>query len=74
MLVLLTATIPEVYVFTMTIFISDSYYHLQDTLTHLNGLKINSYTGDNVTYFWAAIMVDVDFLGSTGTFKPENIG
>ena len=49
-LVPLTATGPEVYITTMTIFISDSYDDLEETLTHMNILKLNNYPGDNVTY------------------------
>ena len=49
-LVPLTATGPEVYITTMTTFISDSYDDLEETLTHMNILKLNNYPGDNVTY------------------------
>ena len=49
-LVPLTATGPEVFITTMTTFISDSYDDLEETLTHMNILKLNNYPGDNVTY------------------------
>ena len=42
-LVLLTATGSEVYVATMTIFISDLYDYLEETITHLKSLKLKSY-------------------------------
>ena len=48
-LVLLTATGPEVFVATMTTFISDSYDDLEETLNHMKSLKLNSYTWENVT-------------------------
>ena len=44
-LVPLTTTRPEVFVTTMTIFISDYYDFLEDTLTHMNSLKLKIYPG-----------------------------
>ena len=41
-LVPLTATTPEVFVDTMTIFLSYSYDALEETLTHLKSLKIKN--------------------------------
>ena len=41
-LVLLKAIVSEVYVVTMTIFISDSYDALEETLTHMKMIKLNS--------------------------------
>ena len=38
-LVPLTATVPEVFVSTMTTILSDSYYALEDTLTHIEESK-----------------------------------
>ena len=73
-LVLLTATGPEVFVTTMTTFISDSYDSLEETLTHMKSLKINSYLGENVTDCCAEILVDVERLESAGAFKPEHLG
>ena len=49
-LVLLTATGPEVFVATMTKFLSDSYDALEETITHMKSLKLKSYPGENVTY------------------------
>ena len=49
-LVPLTATGPEVFVSTMTTFLSDYYYDLEETLNHLKILKLKRYPGQNVTY------------------------
>ena len=46
---LLTATVTEVFVVTMTKFLSDSYDALEETLTHMKILKLKSYPGENVT-------------------------
>ena len=54
-LVLMTATIPEVYVSTLTIFLSNSYYDFKETLTHMKSLKINIYIGETVTDYSADI-------------------
>ena len=48
-LVPLTATGPEVFVSTMTTFLSDSYDALEETLNHMNSLKLKIYPGKNVT-------------------------
>ena len=48
-LVPLTATGPEVFVTNMTTFLSDSYYALEETLTHMDSLKLKRYPGENVT-------------------------
>ena len=57
-LVLLTETGTEVFVATMTTFLSDSYDALEETITQIKSLKLKSYTGDNVTYLCAEILVD----------------
>ena len=49
-LVPLTATGPEVFVATMTTFLSDFCDALEETLTHMKRLKLKSYPGENVTY------------------------
>ena len=49
-LVPLTATGPEVFVVTMTTFLSNSYYALEEALTHMKSLKLKFYPGENVTY------------------------
>ena len=73
-LVPLTATGPEVFVATMTTFLSDSYDSLKETLNHMKSLKLKSYPGENVTYFCAAILVDAERLESAGAFKTEHLG
>ena len=70
----LTATGPEVFVSTMTIFLSDSYDTLEETLNHMKSLKLKSYPGENVTDCCAAILVDSERLESAGAFKPEHLG
>ena len=71
---LLTATGPDEFVATMTKFLSDSYDALEDTLTHMNSLKLKRYPGENVTYCCAAILVDAERLESAGAFNPEHLG
>ena len=73
-LVRLTATGPEVFVATMTTFLSDSYDALEETMNHVKSLKLKSYPGENVTDFCAAILVDAERLESDGAFKPEQLG
>ena len=73
-LVPLTATGPEVFVATMTTFLSDSYDALEETLNHMKSLKLKSYPGKNVTDCCAAILVDAECLDSAGAFKPEQLG
>ena len=70
----LTATGPEVFVSTMTTFISGSYDALEETLNHMKSLKLKSYPGGNVTDCCAAILVDAERLESAGAFKPEHLG
>ena len=70
----LTATGLEVFVATMTTFLSDSYDALEENLYHMKSLKLKSYLGENVTYCFAAILVDAECLESAGAFKPENLG
>ena len=70
----LTATGPEVFVTTMTTFLSDSYDVLEETLNHMKSLKLKSYPGENVTDCCASIVVDAELLESAGAFKPEHIG
>ena len=65
-LVPLTATGPEVYVATMTTFLSDSYDALEETLNHMKIIKLKSYPGENVTDCCAAILVDAGALRVPG--------
>ena len=74
MLMPLTATVPEVFVATMTTFFSDSYDALEEFLTHMKILKLKRYQGENVTDFCAAILVDSERLESSRAFKPKNLG
>ena len=69
---LLTATEPEVFVSTMTTFLSDSYDSLEETLTHMKILKLNIYPVENFIDCCAAILVDAEILESARAFKPEN--
>ena len=58
----------------MTIFLSDSYGALEETLTHMKSLKLKSYPGENVIDCCVKILVDAERLDSAGAFKPEKIG
>ena len=73
-LVPLTATGPEVFVATMTKFISDSYDASEDTINNMKSLKLKRYPGENVTDCCAEILVDDERLESAGAFKPEHLG
>ena len=55
-LVPLTTTGPEVFVATMTTFLSDSYDALEETMNQMKSLKLKSYPGENVTDCCAAIL------------------
>ena len=70
----LTSTKPEVYIESMTIFISCLYISLEGAINHLNTIKINSYPLDNVEYFYDEILVDVEHIVGARVFKPENLG
>ena len=72
-LVPLTATGPEVFVATMTTFLSDSHDDLEENLNHMKSLKLKRYPGENVTDCCAAILVDAERLKSAGPLKPEHI-
>ena len=50
MLVPLTATGPEVYVTTMTIFLSNFYDNVLETLNHLKSIKLEIYLRVNVMH------------------------
>ena len=73
-LVLLAATGPEVFVANMTKFFSDSYYALEENLTHTKSIKLNNYPGKNVTDCCASILVDAQYLESVGAFNPDHLG
>ena len=73
-LIPLTATVPEVFVSTMTIFLSDSYDALEENLTHMKSLELKSYPGEKVIDWCAAIFVDAEHLEIIGAFNPEHLG
>ena len=73
-LVPLTATVPEIFFAAMTTFIYGYYDTLQETLNHMNILKLKSYPWDNVTDCCAEILVDDELLESARAFKPEHLG
>ena len=70
----LTATGPEVFVASMTTFLSNSYDDLEETLTHMKILKLKIYPGENVTYCCAEMLVDADCPESARALKHEQIG
>ena len=72
-LVILKVTGPEVFVATITTFISDYYDALEENLTHMKSLKLKSYPGENVTDCCAAILVDAERLESARTFKTDHL-
>ena len=59
-LVLPTATVTEVFVSTMNIFIYNFYDALEETITHTKSLKIKIHLRDNFKYLCASILVDYD--------------
>ena len=70
----LTATGPEVFVATMTTFISDSYEALEETMNNMKSLKLKSYPGENAPDCCAAILVYAECLESARAFNPEHLG
>ena len=73
-LVPLKATGPEVFFATMTKCLSNSYDALEETITHMQSLKLKIYPRENVTDWCASILVDSKSLDSTGAFKHEHLG
>ena len=69
----LRATGTEVFVATMTKFISNYYYSFEENLTHMKSLKVKIYPGENVTDCCEAILVDSNRLESAGAFNPEHL-
>ena len=55
-------------------FLSDSYDALEETITHMQSIKLKLYPGDNVAYCCAAILVYAESLDSAGAFKHEHLG
>ena len=64
----LIATGTEVYVSTMTSFLSYLYNALEDTLNCMKSLKLKSCPGEIVTYLCVVILVDTDPLESDWDF------
>ena len=73
-LVPLKETGPEVFVATMTTFISNYDDALEETLIHMNSLKLKSYPGENVTDSCPAISVDAKRFKSSGAFNTDHLG
>ena len=73
-LVLLIETGPEVFVATMTTFISDSYDASEETLNHMKSLKLKNYPGENIKYFCAELLVNAERLESSGALNPDHLG
>ena len=70
----LTTTVPEVYVTTITAFLSNFCDALKETLTHIKSIKLKSYTWENFTDVCAEVLDDADSLGSSGDFNHEHLG
>ena len=70
----LSETASEVFFSAMTTFLSGSYDALEETLTHMNSIKLNIYPGEKVTYCCAEILVDSKRLECSGYLKPEHLG
>ena len=70
---LLTSTVPEVYLATMTTFIYNSYYSLVHNLNHMKSIKLKDHSGGNVEDCCDAILVDVERLEIYGAFKPKHL-
>ena len=73
-LVLLTATVPDVYVATMNTILSDSYDYLVENLNHMKSLKLKDRQGKNSVDCCDVILVDAERLESSGAFKTEQLG
>ena len=58
----------------MTTLLSHSYDALEYTLSHMKSLKLKIYPRDNVTDWYASILVDAERLESSGDFKPDHLG
>ena len=70
----LTVTGPEVFFSTMTTFISDYYDTLEETIAHMNSLKLKCYPGENNKDFFAAVSVDAESFESAEYFNLEHLG
>ena len=59
-LVQLKSSVQEVFVSTMTAFLSYSYEFLEESITHTKSLKLKRYPWGNVTDFFVEILVDAE--------------
>ena len=73
-LVTLTATRPEVYVFIMTIFLSNYYNALEETHNNMKSIKLKIYLGEYVIDCCAAILAYSEGLENSGVFTPKHLG
>ena len=64
----------EVYVSTMEEVLSESYYYLDDNLNHFEMIKLKSDPRDNIGYFYAEILVDVDIIHISISFRTNYLG
>ena len=71
---LITETIPEVYVSTMTTFISNSYCDFKETHTHTKSLKLKSFPVETVTDYSDAILLDSERLDISRDFNTDHLG
>ena len=58
----------------MATFISNPHNTLEDTHNHLNSLKLNSYTGENVEDCCFGILIDSERLDIARAFNTEHLG
>ena len=73
-LVLLTETIPVVFVATMTIVLPNSYASLEVTLNNLKLLKLKVRLEENILEFYVTILVYYEHLDSVCVFYPKPLG
>ena len=73
-MVLLTATVSEVYVATMNTFLFDSYDSLVDNLNNVKSIKLEDHLWRNFEDYCDEILVDVELLDSAGSFNPKHLG
>ena len=68
----LTATVPKIYVSTMTTIISNYYDSLVETLTHTKSIKLKDHPGENVVDFCDVTLVDDECLAGIGAVNPKH--
>ena len=72
-LVLLTATVPNVYITPMTNFLSDSYNVLDENIDNLNSIKLKIYLGENFIDCCDEICFDAEHLERARDFNYEHL-